>query len=271
MDAQTPVALVTGASSGIGAATAECLASAGYRVYGTSRHTAQSDSRRFEMLTLDITDDASTFAAIERLVGAEGHLDILVNNAGVGVAPAADEEQTLDLTRSIFETNVFGTIRVTHAVLPHMRRQRRGRIINMSSIVGFLPAPYMAVYAATKHAIEGYSESIDHELRQFGIRVSVIEPGFIKSQIEAHSLRSSLRIDDYEDERKAVTRRTQELLAAADEPNLVADVVLEAVRTQRPRHRYAVGSSVRRLQLLRRFAPSLIVDGALRKEFRLES
>ena len=164
-------AIVTGASSGIGEATADRLAKAGYTVYGTSRRGAGVGSRSFHMLPLDVTSDASVEAAVGEVMRREGRIDLLVNNAGFGVAPAGAEESSIEQARSIFDTNFFGLIRMTRAVVPHMRRQGSGRIINIGSVLGLLPMPYGALYAATKHAVEGYSESLDHELRTRGIRV----------------------------------------------------------------------------------------------------
>ena len=158
MNAKASIALVTGASSGIGEATAERLAKAGYKVYGTSRRGAQEGQRAFQMLHLDVTRDDSVEAVIRKVIGLEGRIDVLVNNAGFSVAPAGAEESSIEQARSIFDTNFFGTVRMTRAVLPHMRDQGSGRIINIGSVLGFLPAPYMALYAASKHAIEGYSE-----------------------------------------------------------------------------------------------------------------
>src|SRR5437867_10634265 len=170
------IALVTGASSGIGEATAKRLAMAGYKVYGSSRRGAQAGQRSFAMLPLDVTSDESVETAVTEVLRLEGRIDLLVNNAGFGVAPAGAEESSLEQAWSIFDTNFFGIVRMTRAVVPYMRRQGNGRIINIGSVLGFLPMPYGALYAATKHAIEGYSESLDHELRTRGIRVSVIEP-----------------------------------------------------------------------------------------------
>ena len=135
------IALVTGASSGIGQATAELLAKAGHKVYGTSRRGGEAGGRAFEMLPLDVTSDASVAAAVERLMQLEGRIDLLVNNAGFGVAPAGAEESSMAQARAIFDTNFFGLIRMTRAVLPHMRRQGAGRIINIGSVLGFLPMP----------------------------------------------------------------------------------------------------------------------------------
>ena len=192
------IALVTGASSGIGEATAERLAKAGYKVYGTSRRGAQAGKRSFEMLPLDVTSDESVEAAVSEVMRLDGRIDLLVNNAGFGVAPAGAEESSIEQARSIFETNFFGLVRMTRAVVPHMRRQGSGRIINIGSVLGFLPMPYGALYAATKHAVEGYSESLDHELRTRGIRVSVIEPAYTKTPVRRElpgaRLRSSMSI-----------------------------------------------------------------------------
>src|SRR5689334_15974645 len=198
------IALVTGASSGIGKATAERLARAGYKVYGTSRRGAQTRETGFEMLPLDVTRDDSVAMAVNELIRREGRIDLLVNNAGFGVAPGGAEESSIEQARSIFETNFFGIIRMTRAVLPHMREQRSGRIINIGSVLGFLPMPYGALYAATKHAIEGYSESLDHELRTIGIRVAVIEPAYIKTSFDANFIAPDAPLDVYRDVRVAV-------------------------------------------------------------------
>src|SRR5437773_11201220 len=165
MKIQGSVALVTGASSGIGEATAQRLVMAGYKVYGTSRRAAKASQRSFELLSLDVTSDESVEAAVREVTRLDGRIDLLVNNAGFSVAPAGAEESSIEQAKSIFDTNFFGIVRMTRAVVPHMRSQGSGRIINIGSVLGFLPAPYMALYSATKHAIEGYSESLDHELR----------------------------------------------------------------------------------------------------------
>jgi NAD(P)-dependent dehydrogenase (short-subunit alcohol dehydrogenase family) len=162
MNIEKPIALITGASSGIGEATAHRLAAAGYKVYGTSRRGAPTGQRPYAMLALDVTSDESVAAAVSEVMRLEGRIDLLVNNAGFGVAPAGAEESSIEQAKAIFETNLFGLIRMTRAVVPHMRRQGHGRILNIGSVLGFLPMPYGALYAATKHAVEGYSESLDH-------------------------------------------------------------------------------------------------------------
>lgn len=265
------IALVTGASSGIGEATAKRLATAGYKVYGTSRRGAQSGQPSFAMLALDVTRDESVEAAVRELIRLEGRIDLLVNNAGFGVAPAGAEESSIEQAKAIFETNFFGLIRMTRAVVPHMRRQGNGRIINIGSVLGFLPMPYGALYAATKHAVEGYSESLDHELRTRGIRVSVIEPAYTKTQFDANFLAPDSTLDEYRDARALLDKVLKKVMATADEPTVVADVVLEAAIADRPKLRYAAGARANRLRLLRRFAPAGLLDAGIRKDLRLNA
>ena len=267
---RSKIALVTGASSGIGEATAQRLVMAGYKVYGTSRRAAKASQRSFEMLPLDVTRDESVAAAVTELMRLDGRIDLLVNNAGFGVAPAGAEESSIDQARAIFETNFFGIVRMTRAVVPHMRRQGSGRIINIGSVLGFLPMPYGALYAATKHAIEGYSESLDHELRTRGIRVSVIEPAYTKTPFDANFLEPDAKLDAYREVRAAVNKRVKEVMATAEEPGVVADVVLKAAIAASPKLRYAAGGLARRLRLLRRFAPAGLVDAGIRKDLQLD-
>ena len=271
MNIKGSIALVTGASSGIGEATAQRLAKAGYKVYGTSRRSTQPDQHSFSMLQLDVTSDESVEAAVGELIRLEGRIDLLVNNAGFGVAPAGAEESSIDQAKAIFETNFFGLIRMTRAVVPHMRRQGSGRIINIGSVLGFLPMPYGALYAATKHAVEGYSESLDHELRTRGIRVSVIEPAYTKTQFDANFLAPDSKLDEYREVRALLDKVLKEVMATADEPTVVADVVLEAAIADRPKLRYAAGGLANRLRLLRRFAPAGLVDAGIRKDLRLDA
>jgi NAD(P)-dependent dehydrogenase (short-subunit alcohol dehydrogenase family) len=271
MNIKGSIALVTGASSGIGEATAQRLAMAGYKVYGTSRRGAQAGQQPFEMLALDVTSDESVDAAVKELMRLEGRIDLLVNNAGFGVAPAGAEESSLAQAQAIFDTNFFGMVRMTRAVVPHMRRQGAGRVINIGSIFGFLPMPYMALYAATKHAVEGYSESLDHELRTRGIRVCVIEPANTSTQFDANALEPDSKLDEYRDIRAALARKMKELVEAGDEPRVVADAVLGAAVAAHPKLRYTAGGRASGLQFLRRFAPTRWVDAAIRKNLRLDA
>jgi len=265
------VALVSGASSGIGKATAQQLSEAGYKVYGTSRRGAGAGEQSFTLLPLDVTSDESVAAVVESLIRLEGRIDVLVNNAGFGVAPAAAEESSLDQARTIFDTNFFGLVRMTRAVVPHMRAQGSGRIINIGSVLGFLPMPYMALYSATKHAVAGYSESLDHELRTMGIRVTVIEPAYTKTPFDANAVEPDSKRDEHREIRAALAKKMEELVASGDDPAVVADVVLKAASAARPQLRYTAGGVAGRLRLLRRFAPAKVLDAGIRKDLRLDA
>ncbi|KQZ28261.1 oxidoreductase [Duganella sp. Root1480D1] len=263
------IALVTGASSGIGEATARRLTQAGFKVYGTSRRGAQGATGAFEMLSLDVTSDASVQAAVAAVVAAEGGIDLLVNNAGFGVAPAGAEESSIEQAQAIFDTNFFGVVRMTRAVLPHMRAKGNGRIVHIGSVLGFLPMPYGALYSASKHAIEGYSESLDHELRHWSIRSIVIEPAYTKTPFDANLLEPDSKLEAYGEVRDVVARRVQKAMDGAEGPEIVAETVLEAALARRPRLRYTAGVLARRLRLLRSFAPAGLVDAGLRKDLNL--
>ena len=223
------------------------------------------------MLPLDVTSDASVADAVTQLMQREGRIDLLVNNAGFGVAPAGAEESSIEQAQSIFDTNFFGIVRMTRAVLPHMRKQGAGRIINIGSVLGLLPMPYGALYAATKHAIEGYSESLDHELRTRGIRVSVIEPAYTNTPFDANFLQPDAKLDAYREARAAASQRVKEVMATADQPRVVADIVLKAASAVRPRLRYTAGGLAGRLTWLRRFAPAGLMDAGIRRDLRLDA
>ncbi|MGH8061749.1 MAG: oxidoreductase [Pseudoxanthomonas sp.] len=271
MKPKKSIALVTGASSGIGKATAERLASAGYTVYGTSRRGAQASQLPFTMLPLDVTSDESVEAAVSQLIRLEGRIDLLVNNAGFGVAPAGAEESSIAQAQAIFDTNFMGIVRMTRAVVPYMRQQGGGRIINIGSVLGFLPLPFGALYAATKHAIEGYSESLDHELRTRGIRVSVIEPAYTKTQFDANFMEPDAKLEEYSQIRAALAVTLKNVMNLADPPEVVAEVVLKAASVARPKLRYTAGKLAGRLRLLRRFAPAETLDSGIRKDLRLDA
>ena len=266
---KSKTALVTGASSGIGKATAERLARAGYKVYGTSRRGAQAGAQSFEMLPLDVTSDESVEAAVTELMRREGRIDLLVNNAGFSVAPAGAEESSIEQARAIFETNFFGIVRLTRAVTPQMRRQGNGRIINIGSVFGFLPMPFMALYAATKHAVEGYSESLDHELRTRGIRVLVVEPANTNTKFDANLLQPDAKLDEYREVRAALAKQMESLVESGDKPSIVAEIVLKAALAARPKLRYPVGRGVA-LSRMRRFVPAGMFDKSFRKQFQLD-
>ena len=269
MKNNNPVALVTGASSGIGLAVAERLTEAGYRVYGTSRRQAELDRFSFNMLSLDVTSDESVDAAVRELIAREGRIDLLVNNAGFGLEPAAAEESSVAQAQALFDTNFIGVVRMTRAVLPHMRAQKKGRIINIGSVLGLVPMPYVALYAASKHAVEGYTEALDHEVRTAGIRASVIEPAYTRTLFEANNVPPDAPLEIYQVLRRTLKLIVSETMKTADEPDVVALVVVNAALTNRPRIRYTAGKMAKKLAFLRRFMPSSLLDSGIRKSLGL--
>jgi short-subunit dehydrogenase len=191
MSTARPVALVTGASSGIGKAAALALVEAGFEVVGTSRNTSKVTTPRdgVMFLDLDVASDESVSTVVQQVIERFGRIDVLINNAGIGTAGAA-EESSVAQDQRLFNINVFGLIRMTKAALPQMRAQGSGRIINISSVYGFIPQPYMAAYVASKHAVEGYSESLDHEVREHGVRVLLVEPANTNTGFDANMVRA---------------------------------------------------------------------------------
>jgi short-subunit dehydrogenase len=259
------VALVTGASSGIGQATAKALQKAGYRVFGTSRRAATGQSDGITMLTCDVTDDASVAKMVGDVLAAAGRIDLLVNNAGVGVIGGA-EESSIAQAQALFDVNVFGVMRVINAVLPAMRRQEQGRIINISSILGLIPSPYNAIYSASKHAIEGYSESLDHELRTLGIRVALVEPGYTNTAFEENKTKPDQPLSIYDSVRTHTEQFMLKSVRAGDAPEIVAETVLKAAKAAVPNRRYPAGKMARRVRMLRRLVPEAAFDKSLRKQ-----
>jgi short-subunit dehydrogenase len=222
------------------------------------------------LVQLDVTDDASVTAAVSAVVQRAGRIDVLVNNAGFGVFGAA-EESSIAQAQQLFDTNFFGLVRLTREVLPYLRAQGSGRIINISSVLGFIPAPYGALYAASKHAVEGYSESLDHETREFGVRVAVVEPAYTNTSFEANAADADSPLDSYATIRQHVQQGLTEALHAGDDPAVVARVVLKAATSRTPKLRYPAGPTARRLSLLRKFAPASLLDKGIRKANRLTS
>ena len=263
------VVLVTGVSSGIGAAIASALAAAGYRVFGSIRSREAVVPEGVERVVLDVRDDASIDRAVEGIVAAAGRIDALVNNAGMSVLGAIEETATSQ-AQSLFDVNFFGVVRATRAVLPVMRRQRSGRVVHVGSVTGFLPAPFMGFYAASKHALEGYSESLDHEVRPLGIRSILVEPGFMKTKIDQNAGQAGFAIDDYAKTRDRVLSHINTSIETAEDPSVVARVVVEALRAPRPRLRYTAGKRTGTLKLLRNVLPQGMFDSALRKDFKLD-
>lgn len=263
------VTLITGVSSGIGREIAQLLAARGVRVFGTVRNLkAAQPIPGVEMVRMDVTDDSSVNEAVQAIAGKAGPIQYLVNNAGFA-ASGALEETSIDEARQQFETNFFGVLRVTNAMLPGMRQVGHGRIVNISSVVGFLPAPYMGIYAASKHALEGYTETLDHEVRRFGVRAILVEPAYTKSKINGNSKPAKVALEVYAAERKRFNNLLEKEVERGDDPRIVAEAVWKALTAKSPLLRYPAGKGVT-LSRLRRFVPAGMFDRSLRKQFQLD-
>jgi len=271
MTAVRPVALVTGASSGIGDAAAVALAAAGFQVIGTSRNTSRITWRTgVTYLDLDVTSDESVSAVVEQVIEQFGRIDVLVNNAGLG-ADGAAEEISVARAQSVFDVNVFGLMRMTKAVLPRMRAQGSGRVINISSVAGFVPNPFMAVYVSTKHAVEGYSESLDHEVREHGVRVLLVQPGPINTPFDANMVQADTPLPLYAQRRSTFHDVMRKEMRGGDDPSTVAKVIVRAATDPKPKLRYPAGSTAGRVSVLRRLVPARTFDKSVRKLNRMPS
>lgn len=262
------VALVTGASAGIGQATARALMAAGYQVFGTYRKEPPHRIEGVQYLHCDVTSDESVAAVVAEVMKTSPRIDLLVNNAGIGLVAGA-EESSVDQAKALFDVNLFGAIRMAQAVLPAMRRQRSGRIVNLSSILGVIPSPYSALYASTKHAMEGYFESLDHEVRAFGIRAVLVEPAYTRTTFEGNLLHADRTLDEYAPARNRAEAQLRTVMQSADTPETVAAVVVRAAQEESPQLRYTAGSVAKRVSLLRRFVPAGAFDKSLRKQLGL--
>lgn len=249
------VVIVTGSSSGIGFESALLLARNGYITYATMRapekdasikEAVQKEDLPIRIVQLDVTDDNSVKNAVDHVISEAGRIDILVNNAGYGLGGAL-EDLAMDEIKSQYETNLFGLIRVTQAVLPTMRKQRSGRILNISSGNGIFGFPGASAYVSTKFAVEGLSESIAYELEPFGIKVILIEPGFVTTNF-SNSLVIAKKAQDptspYSETMQKIMASAGELAKNASSAELVANVVLDAASNPNPRLRYLAGKDV---------------------------
>ncbi len=264
------VALVTGASSGIGEATALKLKALGYTVYGAARrldrmqHLTRSG---IEILSMDVTDDASMQAGIDTIIAQSGRIDVLVNNAGYG-SYGAVEDVPMSEARTQFEVNVFGAVRLTQLALPHMRAQRSGTIVNITSMGGKVHTPLGAWYHGTKFALEAISDCLRIEVQPFGIDVVVIEPGGIRTEwsgIAADKLRETSGHGPYAAQAGAVAQSmTSEANAKRlSPPGLIADTIAKAVTARKPKTRYLVGFGAKPLVFMRRILSDRAFDGLM--------
>jgi NAD(P)-dependent dehydrogenase (short-subunit alcohol dehydrogenase family) len=250
------VALVTGSSSGIGFETAILLARNGFNTYASMRNLEKSknitelagrEKLPLQVIQLDVNDDMSVKEAIDKIISEEQRIDVLVNNAGYGLLGAL-EDLSIEEIKAQFETNFFGVVRVTQQVLPIMRKQKSGTIVNISSVGGRIGIPGLSAYDSTKFALEGLSESISYELEPFGIRVVIIEPGFVRTNIMNSSVIARKALDPKSPYFSSIQqleksfKSAMENTSASSPPEEVAKVVLQAATSESPKLRYAVGN-----------------------------
>ncbi|KTC57313.1 SDR family NAD(P)-dependent oxidoreductase [Pseudomonas savastanoi] len=260
--------LVTGASSGFGLILANSLHKQGYEVIGTSREPQKHASKvPFKLLQLNIDDDVSIASFVTDLFKHIKRLDVLVNNAGYMVTGIA-EETSIELGRKQLETNFWGTVKVTNALLPYFRAQKGGKIITVSSIVGLIGPPNLSYYTASKHAVQGYFKSLRFELDQFNIKVSMVEPVWFKTNLGAHAVSAEgTRIADYNNYRRQVENATQKGIDAAEKPDAVIKKINSLIEAKNPKFSNPVGKMTGMILFLQSYLPSMF-EGSILKSVK---
>jgi NAD(P)-dependent dehydrogenase (short-subunit alcohol dehydrogenase family) len=271
------VAVITGSSSGIGFATSLMLARNGFYTYATMRNPSKSkaimeiaekEKLSLDVISLDVNDDKSVKDAISKIVEEKKRIDVLVNNAGYGLIGCV-EDLSIDETKAIFETNFFGIIYVTQAVLPIMRKQRSGTIVNVSSIAGRIGFPVTSAYISTKFALEGLSESLRYELEDFGIKVIIVEPGAVRTDFP-ENMQVAKKVKDQNSPYTQLTQKISAglklLLEHGTPPEEVAKVILKAVTSENPEPRYLVGNDAAMIMEARKNMTDAEFEKFMKKE-----
>lgn len=264
------VVLITGASSGIGKTVAVYLAQKGYKVYGTSRKPSETSEGHVAMLVMDVRDEKSIQNAINQLFEKEGRLDILINNAGVGITGAV-EELPLKEVKNHFETNFFGPIAVMQSVLPMMRTQKSGLIINITSIAGYMGLPFRGVYSASKGALELLTEAVSMEVKSFGIDVVNVAPGDFATNIASGRYHVELNSDSaYYAPYEKTLNMMNEHVDAGNNPLEMAKALEKIILTQNPKIHYKVGAWLQKFSIvLKRVLPDRIYEKMLMQHYKL--
>lgn len=267
------VVLITGASAGIGKETAAFLQKNGYIVYGAARRVdklKELEQLGVKTLAMDVTDDASMIKGVQTIIATEGRLDILVNNAGFG-SYGAVEDVTLEDAKYQLEVNVFGAARLMQLVLPYMRKQQFGKIVNISSIGGKFAMPFGGWYHASKFAIEGLSDSLRNEVKPFGIDVIVIEPGGIKSEWGGIAMDSLVKVSGETAYKGMVAKMDRSFKEANDKipgPEIIAELIKKAIEAKKPKARYAAGYMAKPLLLLRKLLSDNLMDKLIMSQIK---
>ena len=264
------VVLITGGSSGIGKSIGEFLFHKGYTVYGTSRNPEKITNSLFPLLALDVRNTESIRIAIEKIISISGRLDILINNAGVGITGPIEEIPTEEIKNN-FETNFFGPIEVIKAVLPQMRFQNSGFIINITSIAGYMGLPYRGIYSASKGALELITESLRMEVKSFGIHITNVAPGDFATNIASGRYHAPvIKTSPYEIPYGDTLKMMDEHVNSGGNPNEMAEAIYKIIQTSNPKIHYKVGAFMQKFSIvLKRILPDKVYEKMLMNHYKL--
>jgi short-subunit dehydrogenase len=265
------VVLITGGSSGIGKSIGILLAANGYTVYGTSRNPAKfTDFNAFKLLALDVTNTETIQKAVDTVIQAEGKLDVLINNAGVGITGPIEETPDEEIHKA-FQTNLYGPITVMKAVLPQMRTQKSGLIINVSSIAGYMGLPYRGVYSATKGALELVTEAMRMEVKMFGIEITNVAPGDFATNIAAGRYHTPVfENSPYKEVYGNMLTEMDSHVDTGSDPKEMAEAVLKIIQTKKPKIHYKVGAFMQKFSIvLKRILPDKVYEKMLMNHYKL--
>ena len=264
------VVLITGASSGIGQAVAQFLHQSGYIVYGTSRNPKKNTVSDFKMLPLDVTDVETVKQAVSQLIQKEGRIDYLINNAGMGITGPIEETPTLEIRR-VFETNFFGALEVIKAVVPHMRKQRSGMVINVTSIAGYMGLPYRGIYSATKGALGITTEAYRMELKEFNIKMTTVAPGDFATNIASGRYHTPINVDSpYKENYGNTLALMDQHVDDGMDAKIMAKVIHKIMNTTNPKVHYRVGFFMQKFSItLKRLLPDTWYEKLLLNHYKL--
>lgn len=265
------IVFITGASSGIGRAIGEYLSDKGYRVYGTSRSPEKVEATRFQLLKMDVNDTASIDVAVADVLQREKHIDVLINNAGIGITGPIEETPNEEMKKA-FETNFFGPINVIKAVLPSMRAQKSGYILNVTSIAGYMGLPYRGIYSATKGALEVAMEAMRMEILQFGVIMCNVAPGDFATNIASGRYHAPLiKGSPYETVYGKTLELMNEHVDDGEDPIKMAEAVYRIINTPNPKIHYRIGAPLQKLSVfLKRILPGRTYENMLLKHYKLK-
>lgn len=264
------VVLITGSSSGIGKSVGEFLIKKGYKVYGTSRNPQNYSDSKFPIIALDVTKRETISKCIQSVIGIEGRIDVVINNAGAGITGPVEEIPDAEIKRN-FDTNFFGPINVIKAVLPQMRQQNSGLIINVTSIAGYMGLPYRGIYSASKGALELITEAFRMEIKDFNIHMANLAPGDFATNIVAGRYHAPVIKDSpYEKKYSFVLNAIDEGVNKGNNPEMVAKKVLDIINTSKPKTHYKVGAFMQKFSIvLKCILPDKVYEKLLLKHYKL--